>query len=1312
MLKSLELNGFKSFADRTRFDFHSGITAIVGPNGSGKSNVVDAIKWILGDQSAKSLRGKEMTDVIFNGAAGRKGAGLAEATLTIDNSSGFLPSQFQEVQIGRRIWHNGDAEYLINGATARLKDVRELLMGTGTGSTTYAIIEQGQVDQILQANATNRRRVFEEAAGISRYKARKTEAERRLERVEQNLLRLTDIVDEVEAQRNSTRSQAAKAAKYREVSQELRELWLGLAADDHRHLSENCERIEKIVTDSEARVAALNEQLAQTEHRIAALDVEIAEVDDRLRDVERLASVNRETIAGHEATVHHQAARQRELASEIGRLRKQKSILAARANEGVVEREHNKQVLGQLEDDFTRLQKEFSTREEQIRQLTDQLEKDRQAIEEAKQQRLDRRQQVSAEEKRMTALESQQTTAEESRRDSQRRSDELDELIAERSKECQHRGLHVGEAAEQTSHAKQELRRLQDLRESLLSEHMQFQRALAEQRERRSGWQARKGVLEDLENRQEGLGIGVKEILGRSKTSDYPPWNSILGSVADLITVDLEHAALLDVAIGTRSQLIVVEDYQPLVEYLSNGAYHISGRVGFIVPHSGGGDRKTSNKRKTTRKPASSSEGIFDHLCVDVDSLPDLSEHAGVVGRADRLIRSSPQAAGLAERLLADTWIVDTLEVAVELSAGEGHRCRFVTRQGELLEADGTIVVGTVRSESAIVSRKSELRSLKTDLLRLERRISKEEKRLAGLDDSLAEANSKLESAEAKHQQAVKLQSAREAEFAEGQRELQRLNRDRALLQAEAAQYAAQHQQIGQELDQVQLKLAAAEEDLRALETNNQQAERELARHTHRRQSLQQRRTAEQLDLAKSEERLGGMREAFTRLERDLDQRNQQQQESERRFQLVRSKAGQITLHILNTSAAVAELLLAGECSAENAAALLRQKQQLRSRRSETSQEENRVRQLRREQNDRRHQAEINLRDIRNQIQTLADRIDEEYQVDLDDVASSGVSAYERYLDEHQRKTEIDETAPSNVAEEGQAGEVGTIAEESAGGKERGDNPQYPDSSAAERGHASVASSTPLPAFADVRQELESRVNRLRRRLKLMGSVNTDSLQELDELEKRYGGLSEQLADLVEAKNALEDIIRRINAESTRMFSETFASIRGHFQDLFRRLFGGGEADVVLEDLNDVLECGIDVVARPPGKELRSISLLSGGEKTMTAVALQLAIFKSRPSPFCILDEVDAALDEANLGRFVSLLKEFRNTTQFIMITHRKPSMTVADVLYGVTMEQSGVSKRMTVRFEDVGEDGNFKAGFPDALGGASSQDGEISAAA
>ena len=1267
MLKSLELFGFKSFADRTRFDFSTGITGVVGPNGSGKSNVVDAMKWILGDQSAKSLRGKDMTDVIFNGSAGRKPSAYAEATITFDNASGWLPSDAQEVHIGRRIWRNGDAEYLLNRATARLKDIKDLFMGTGAGTSAYSIIEQGRVDQILQANPTSRRAVFEEAAGVSRFKSRRIEAQRKLERVGQNLERLTDIVDEVEAQLNSTRSQAAKAAKYREVSVALKQWWFGLAADDYRHLTAELEVLEEQLASSAGRVDELTNKHRELEEREAAFDADLSKLDDELRGVDKQNAAGREVIAGHDTTIQYQLSRLQELTGELQRLHKQQLLLGQRAHDTVDEIARHEQRLSEYEIAYSETMHRCAAHDAQLQSASRELTSGREQMEQDRTRRLELTRIVSDSSNAVTTFRSQISTIAALQAKLTSQLDQLDGDLATQELEREHCLQRVDEAVLGQTAAQQALRDAQNRRVSLLGEQEETKLRLAEQREQRSAALARKSLLEDLELRQEGLGIGVKDILSRARSSPYPPWNTIVGSVADLLDVDLEHAALLEVALGLRAQLIVLREYQGLLDYLNQGTVLLTNRVGFVaIP-----DRSASQPL-----PEQLQNSRFLHMQLDPATLPDLSREPGVVTRADGLVLSDRGTTGLAASLLADTWVVNTMDDAVRLAMGTGKGLRFVTLQGELLEANGTLYVGTIRSETALFSRKSELRRLKNDLLSLDRDIASQEASLQLVYQSLTGADSELESIAAELDYANQRVSDLKNDLASQDQTLDRLRRERNSL-------GSQHAAAAQELDQRQAELRNAEEQAATSEQALHHLEASLAAATEdmlaieqQMQVLEQQRSADQLDQAKQGERLEAMRAQSSRLAEEAQQRVAQFEEAERRCQASAAKRQQITLNILNTRAVRDEQLLANEHIATAAATLHARKLALRVERSQLVEQELAIRKERRELSERRHAEEMRLRDMRHNIDMLNERLDEEYQLKLTDVVATGASALQL------------------IAEERQARAEGRGSKGKSHHQEAARQAETEDADEADEEQAEGVESGPASdglTFSEIRPEIEARVNRLRKQLKLMGSVNTDSLRDLEMLENRFTQLSSQLQDLVEAKNTLEDIIRKINGESRRLFAETFHTIRTNFQELFRQVFGGGEGDIVLEDPNDVLDCGIDIAARPPGKELRSISLLSGGEKTMTAIALIMAIFKSKPSPFCILDEVDAALDEANVERFTAVVKAFQQSTQFIMITHHKRSMTVADVLYGVTMEESGVSKRMSVRFEDVSDDGHFR---------------------
>ena len=1267
MLKYLELFGFKSFADRTRFDFPAGITCVVGPNGSGKSNVVDAIKWILGDQSPKSLRGKDMQDVIFNGSAGRKASAFAEATLTFDNSQRFLPYEVDEVTIGRRLWMTGESEYLINGAQSRLKDVRDAFMGTGAATSAYSIIEQGKVSQILQANAAARRLVFEEAAGISRFKSRKTDALRKIERVSQNLVRLTDIVDQLESQLNSTRNQAAKAAKYREVSKELKSLWIGLAADDYRHLSATLKVLDQELARSQTEVDALNEKQNQIEERLASFDGELADVDDRLRDSERESSTSREKIVSQESTIRHESSSIVEMDTDVDRLRGQQATMATRLREVILE-------LAESQEELEQFEETWQTQQRQVHEQTRQLEASDAAAADARSQ-LDARERTRSQLAERFASTQQQSALLEAQLDSVRESSE--ELIQQREElavrieetqlELNRRQASVNDVLGKSQSASESFQRIRKEQRELLANQDETKHSLSELRERRSDRKARLAVLEDLESRQEGLGIGVREILNRARTSDKKPWSQILGSVADLLDVDLEYAALLEVALGSRAQLIVLEEIDALIEYLSSGGVRIDGRVGFL----------------SMQGPFAGAAGQDPEI--------DLAMDPEVVCRADSLVTSDCQYRSLARQLLGDTWVVKDLETARRLASTCPNK-RFVTQQGELIEPDGTLFTGTVRGETAVLSRKNELRRLRVELTRLDQQVAASESQLKNITHQLQKMEVELTEAATERDEITSRLSQVKSKFDTQQQACERLVLDQKNVIGQLE--ANEEKSIGLKtrLEESQVDASRIEAEQQSLEVSLASLREQLSQFDSTRDELLQKQTEQKLKLTRHEERRSTLQSACRRLSDEAQQRRGNLDESRRRFETVHRKRRASSLRLLNARSRLAGLALRRDESERAVRKLVSERDRLRGVRGKLVEEDTRVRQERRVIADERHGQELKARETRHQLTTAGSRIEEEYGITLKDAVAAGESAFRVHLIE--RGILSDEEPEEEAATEEQ-NEIENETEKPW--EEEDSDGESIDEAAAESAddESSMDDSLTLGEFdgirfADVRDELDEQVNRLRRKLKMMGSVNTDSLDDLDDLESRYEHFRSQLMDLTEARTTLEDIIRRINSESRRMFLDSFESVRKEFRELFRKLFGGGEGDIILEDPDDVLDCGIDIVARPPGKELRSITLLSGGEKTMTAVALLLAIFRSSPSPFCILDEVDAALDDANVERYASVIREFRDFTQFIMITHRKRTMTAGDVIYGVTMEQSGVSKRMSIRFEDVKENGEF----------------------
>ena len=1266
MLLSLELAGFKSFADRTRFAFDPGVTAVVGPNGSGKSNVVDAIKWILGDQSPKSLRGKEMTDVIFNGSAGRKPGGFAEATLTFCNESGWLPgAEREDVSVGRKLYRNGDSEYLLNGSAARLKDVRDLFAGTGAGGATYAIIEQGRVAQLLEANAAGRRAVFEEAAGVSRFKAKRAEAERRLERVEQHLLRLTDVADEVEARLTATRAKARKAGEWKALSDDLRKWWIGLACDEWRELEADRTAARAAAAGSDGEAAALAADLAALEEAGAEIEAAFADADGRRRAAESEAGAVRSRLAADLAAAAAGRERAAECEEECVRLDRDRTAAAVRLAEAAAEAERDAGLLERAETDLAaRLQEEEAAGTEAERFAAAAAEaaaavEERRAAHLAATRAADR---AAAERDRLTADASEADSA---RSAAAARLAEEEESLRAAQAASVAANEAAGSARARFQAAASRLADLHAARSGLLKAVEKLNRQISELRERHGAGTARLSVLDELDERGEGVGVALREVLRRARAATAPPWSLVRGTVAELLDCDLDDAALLEVALGERAALVVIDDFDALLPHLERHSAAYRSRVGFFsrraFPHTSSSTPDdatalrglklidTRGRGPASDQPPEPSEGssmpaglmgLTPHARLDLAGLP------GVLGPATDLVAADAAFPELADRLLGDTWVVETLTDAARLAGGAGRGGRFVTRGGELLEAGGALVVGPPRGESALLTRTAERKRLRQELDRTAGRLAAAAERRDALGVSLSRIEAELDAAAAEKEEAAAADAAADRDRDRADRALAgvRDRRDEASGAAHHAagrrdERAAKAETAAALADGAAAALAAAETALTEAGEAAGAADRVLSES---RAALSAAGSAG----ATARARADGLRSGHARLRRDVEAKAAALTDADARRADGRRRAGRATLAALNAAAAAAERVADRDRLAAVAAAVAAEASELADRRRAHADRAAALEDRKRKAEEAARSADDALRDRTAKLAATADRLREEYEVDLAEVALTPTAG-----------------RPSALRE---------LAEE------RGDEEEAPE-------------------LADVRGSLTKRVEALRTKLRHLGAVDPDSLASLEELEERHGRLSRELADLVEGKRLLEELIRRFNRESKTLFLETFATIRGHFQQLFRQLFGGGEGDVTLEDEANPLECGVDIYARPPGKEPRNISLLSGGEKTIVCVGLLLAIFRSRPSPFCILDEVDAALDDANIGRFLGVMNDFRKDTQFLMVTHRKASMTEADVLYGVTMQQSGVSKRLTVRFEDVGEDGSVRA---DASGG------------
>ena len=1197
MLKALELCGFKSFADKTRFEFPEGITVVVGPNGSGKSNIVDAIKWVLGEQSAKSLRGKEMADVIFKGSGGasatRRPANTAEATIFFENADRLLPVDTDEVLITRRVYRSGEAEYLINGNPCRLRDVRDLCRGTGVGTDAYSLIEQGKVDTLLQASARERRAIFEEAAGISRFKAKKVETQRRLERVEQNLTRLADIVEEVESRLRNVRNQASKARRYKEYNDRLKQLRTNVGRADWRRFTSQLDELNQRLSETRGQLVELQTILSDDESTQRDLNQQAEQVGTALQTAESSIADVRQRLAHHRSAADHERERLADLEHEIQRYRRQWLAMTTRAGDLGEQVEEIEQHLESAESVDHEIRERLLGHEAELQTTTVELNSRRRELDQQREQHANLLRESGDLGREISGLaaeiHSTQETLERCQQQHKSLTSQLTNAFAELAeKEADENRLDQQErkSREKLSTARQSLQKREQRLSLTQQELIDLQRRHAVASERAS-------VLEDLERRKEGLSPGVKQILLDSQDSLMGPLTTVRGLVADLIRVDVGMAPLIDVALGDLTQFIVV-DGSSLAQAIATGEIQPKGRVGLIdleLPHRG-----------------------------EERSLPQLT-HRAVLGRADSFIEVGAAFQPLVRQLLGSTWCVETLADAIGFQQ-EHTALRYVTRAGELLESNGRLLAGPRQSGLGLVSRRSELRSLQQEILQLNQTLQQTEHKLQHLKNEIGEAEQLVETQATAHNQvSAELTEARIQRQAAG-------NRHKTL--------ASQLETVQSEIVVAQEKLTIAEqrhagkadqqakmnERVGQLENKSQQNRQKIQQTESQRQEESSKVTAVKVELAKSEQRLDDLRGQLIRFQEDQKERTRALDEIRSHLHRAQDRHCQASRLILDATSALAELYLADEHWQREISTLHETRAQVQHRRGELERSLRETRERQRQQEQIQHTAELEANQAQLERDGLAQRVQDDYGIELAKI----------------------EDLPEESAEE-----------------------------------------------QIEREEVDREIAELRRKISNIGAVNMAALEEIESLEQRHETLAAQYQDLSDAKNSLARIIHKINADSRRLFTESLEIIRTNFQAMFRRVFGGGHADIVLEKDVDILEAGIDIVATPPGKQSLGISLLSGGERALTAVTLLLAIFQYRPSPFYVLDEVDGPLDEANIGRFIDVLREFLEWTKFVVVTHSKKTMTAATTLYGVTMQESGISKRVSVQFEDVTEDGHIR---------------------
>jgi len=1199
MLKRLELVGFKSFADKTRFEFSPGITGVVGPNGSGKSNVVDGVRWILGEQSAKSLRGGEMADVIFNGSSSRKSLGLAEVTVVFDNVRRLLSVDADEVQLTRRVYRDGTGEYLVNGQMARLKDFKEIFLGSGAGAGGYTIIAQGRVDELLQASTKDRREIFDEAAGISRFKAKKKEALGKLAHVELNLTRSRDRLESLDSQLRTLRMQAAKAQKFKEYSDRLRELRVGLGVREFREFSTTLELEQRILAECQAEVSGANHRTGELEHALRELDREVTRGEDGLRHQEGRLADAKQQIAGFDATLRHEQSSVASYEAELLTVGRQRAELGYRTRG--------------LEADAARANADASAAETQLTEEQAAATAAAESLDTAALRVTELDQQLKADHERQYDLVREaaaaQTTAGAAltqvgrfQKDYTRKLAEIEQNTARRAALATAlAGLSRADAdvQQRLTSARERLVTLRADRSELTERTTRVQASLEELRVLQGDLRGRVGVLEDLERSLDGLGAGVRAVFNRQSTLP-----DIVGLVADLLTVPHDIASLVELALGEATQRFVVRS-PGVIDAVVAAVGEIPGRVGFVplLAQDWG---------------AGISPAPPGHAADEGSFIRPLAEYV------------SSELTALPHQLLGNVLLAESLSEARQLAeVSPGYR--IVTRSGELLEPDGTLTVGPPNAEAGLVSRKSELRELRERFRTLTQQVGATEVEFAELrrqadaaDGVIAATDSEIEllsGAAGDLLQKIALQK----------QQVEQLDELNELL-AQESRYLEQEVQRG-EAEWVAAKLQAeqAEKASEALKARVAELQEMLREAEIERTDAQHADTAAQVSLSRATANRDRARERVTQFEADLRKRRIEAIDLASADRNARTRLTDSVLAMLRASAGQADAYREKEHRERLVGELASKAAIDRAARESVRDELQALRTGWQAKQSLAHAKELAVQNLQARRDVVAARIREDYGIELADLVGRDAESSEQSALE----------SPVLHSEDS----------------------------------ASRESLTP----AEVQAEIED----LRKKLTRLGSVNMEALEELTRVETEFNALQGQHQDLAAARKSLQEVIDAINGDSRKLFTDTLAAIRGYFQELFRKLFGGGQADIILEDESDVLESGIEITARPPGKELRSLSLLSGGEKTMTAIALLLAIFRNKPSPFCILDEVDAALDEANTQRLANVLGEFLDRSQFIVITHKKRTMAAADRLWGVTMQESGISRILPMRFED-----------------------------
>lgn len=1178
-LKRLEVVGFKSFADRIGIDFVPGVTAVVGPNGSGKSNVTDAIRWVLGEQSAKSLRGSKMEDVIFAGSASRKPLNFAEVTLILNNEDEEVGIPYSEISVTRRVYRSGESEYLLNNQQCRLKDITDLFMDSGLGKEAFSIISQGRVDEILNSKPDDRRTIFEEAAGILKYKLRKKKAEQKLLETDDNLHRVLDILHELDSRLEPLKIQSSAAKDYLHMTEELKELDMSLIVHDlekhHQELlivKEEHEQLEQQEQHQASEIANYQTKMDELRTKIHNIDETIDAAQERL--VEASAEVER--WEGRKALMQEKRSNAEKQFQQL-----QLALKEAKEEEMELAKteEENKKLFDLKKNEIQQLKAEIKQLDVSLNSSVSQIE---QQIEEYKNLYIDLLNEEATAKNELKHIEQQLAQYEETEERMNDRSEEMLKKLKQVSNLKNELAQKLEYIRNKVSDVLEQYEQLQRQLNAATSSFEEKQRMLYQAYQHQQQLKSRKEAIEELESDFSGFNFGVKEILLARERGEL---KGIEGAVLELLKVEGKYSKAIETALGAATQHIVTNTEQDAQKAIGWLKAKKAGRATFLPKNV-----MKSRKLSTTQ-------------------IQEAMNHPAYIQLAHELVEFDEHNRNIVEYLLGNVLVAENLEGASQIARLCGYKYRVVTLDGDIVNAGGSLTGGSVKQQNSLFTRKAELEQLKKNLSQIEQSIYQAEKTLATEKETLTTLREQVELLKVQSEQYRQEEMELHSKYVELELEEKNLKNTVNLASSEKSSASSRREALLKQKSQTEERLAELNKELQKVNDKVEQLSKAKIQSETEKDLLREQSAEKRSELAVLQEQLNQLQIQTADIALKRSKVLQQMESISREIEWIQNERDN---HL--TDEEIEQAISEWAEKRDQYSFTIQENRQLRIEyQQQLSQLDEQFKELQRIHKgflEQLRSIDVKKSRIEFEINRLTNLLEEEYEIDFDEAKNEAV--------------ELDDV-----------------------------------------------------------EQIRKKVKLLKQSIEELGPVNLTAIEEYERVLERHTFLTEQRNDLIEAQQTLNETIREMDEEMATRFKESFEKIQLQFREVFRELFGGGHADLILLDPNNLLETGIEIVAQPPGKKLQSLSLLSGGERALTAIALLFAILNSRPVPFVILDEVEAALDEANVERYSTYLKKLSRDTQFIVITHRKGTMEGADVLYGITMQESGVSKLVSVKLED-----------------------------